>query len=76
MIKKPPSNFSDDDFDSELRDLIHGISKIKDTKETLKNEFIKRESKVDEINKRVSPSLIAPNSKKQNFRPEAALWLA
>ena len=76
MIKKPPSKFSDDDFDSELRDLIQGISKIKDAKETLKNKFTKTESRTNEIKKEVAPSFISPNYKKQHFRPEAALWLA
>ena len=61
MIKKPPSKFSDDDFDSELRDLIQGISRIKDAKETLKNKFTKTESRTNEIKKEVVPPFISPN---------------
>ena len=64
----------EEEFESELDELIAGISKIKNTSKLFSKE------NVDNDNEAITDHLKEQNSlreaKRQTYRPEAALWLS
>ena len=66
----------EEEFESELDELISGISKIKNTSKLFSKGNVDSDSDDKEITDHSKEQPKLKEAKRQNYRPEAALWLS
>ena len=66
----------EEEFESELDELISGISKIKNTSKLFSKGNVDSDSDDKEITDHSKEQTKLKEAKRQNYRPEAALWLS